>query len=38
MCISPDRSASQEAMADFLGKALPSFEAALPDWSKYQGK
>jgi hypothetical protein len=38
MCISSDRNASQQAMADFLNKALPPFEAALPDWSKYQGK
>lgn len=38
MCVSSDRNASQQAMADFLGRALPAFEADLPDWSKYQGK
>ena len=38
MCVSNDRTASQQAMADFLARALPPFEAALPDWSKYQGK
>jgi hypothetical protein len=46
MCVTPgkeqegkkERLESQQAMADFLNRALPSFEAALPDWSKYQGK
>jgi len=38
MCVSNDRKASQQAMADFLTRALPSFEAALPDWKRYQGK
>ena len=38
MCVSNDRTTSQQAMADFLARALPPFEAALPDWSKYQGK
>jgi hypothetical protein len=38
MCVSNDRLASQQSMQDFLSKALPSFEAVLPDWNKYQGK
>ena len=46
MCVTPgrereedkERQESQQAMTDFLNRALPSLEAALPDWSKYQGK
>jgi len=38
MCISTDRAASQQAMQDFLARALPAFEGALPDWKQYLGK
>ncbi len=38
MCVSNDRAASQQAMQGFLARALPPFEAALPDWKQYQGK
>ena len=46
MCVTPgrdhdekkERDEAQQVMADFLNRALPSLEAALPDWSKYQGK
>jgi len=38
MCGTPKRELSQPAMKDLLGRVLPYFEAALPDWKQYEGK
>jgi uncharacterized protein DUF3485 len=38
MCGTAKRELSEPAMKDFLGRVLPSLEAALPDWNQYKVK
>ena len=38
MCGTSKRELSVPAMKDFLARALPAFEEALPDWNQYRGK